>query len=133
MFGDFKRCEKEKIIRFKLFEKIKGKKYKNRWNNTKIERGMQDSMSSELENIQFFELKRNFSTPKLFLATLVIDSIHTIYYIPHTIYTQLTLGSSNPNMSRMPIDPSVACRTALLRAAIDLLDLDPAVPTVDAC
>lgn len=39
-------------------------------------------------------------------------------------------------MSSMPMDPSVACLamfTALLRAAIDLLDLEPAVPTVDAC
>lgn len=36
-------------------------------------------------------------------------------------------------MSRIPIKPSVAWRTALLRAAMDLLDLEPAVPTVEAC
>jgi hypothetical protein len=47
--------------------------------------------------------------------------------------TQLTLGSSKPNISRIPMNPSVAWRTALLRAAMDLLDLDPAVPTVEAC
>ncbi|KDR05711.1 hypothetical protein L798_04623 [Zootermopsis nevadensis] len=41
--------------------------------------------------------------------------------------------SSKPNMSRIPIKPSVAWRTALLRAAMDLLDLEPAVPTVEAC
>jgi hypothetical protein len=44
-----------------------------------------------------------------------------------------TLGSSNPNMSRIPMNPSVACLTAVLRTAMDRLDLDPAVPTVDAC
>lgn len=46
------------------------------------------------------------------------------------------MGSSNPNMSKIPIDPSVACLamfTALFRAAMDLLDLEPAVPMVDAC
>ena len=44
------------------------------------------------------------------------------------------LESSNPNMSRMPMNPSVEqCLTALLRRAMDLLDfLEPAVPTVDA-
>lgn len=31
------------------------------------------------------------------------------------------------------MNPSVAWRTALLRAAMDLLDLEPAVPTVEAC
>lgn len=45
----------------------------------------------------------------------------------------LTLGSSKPNMSKIPIEPSVAWRTALLRAAMDLDDFDPAVPTVEAC
>lgn len=42
------------------------------------------------------------------------------------------LGSSKPNMSRMPMKPSVACLTALFKAAIDLL---PALvaPMVDAC
>lgn len=36
-------------------------------------------------------------------------------------------------MSRMPMKPSVACRTAVLSTAIERLDLEPAVPTVDAC
>lgn len=39
-------------------------------------------------------------------------------------------------MSKIPMDPSVACLamlTALLRAAIDLLDFEPAVPIVEAC
>lgn len=39
-------------------------------------------------------------------------------------------------MSKIPMDPSVACLamfTALFSAAMDLLDLEPAVPTVDAC
>lgn len=44
-----------------------------------------------------------------------------------------TFGSSKPNMSRMPMKPSVACLTALLSAAIDFELFDPAVPTVDAC
>lgn len=44
-----------------------------------------------------------------------------------------TFGSSNPNISKIPMEPSVAWRTALFKAAIDLLDLEPAVPTVDAC
>lgn len=45
----------------------------------------------------------------------------------------LTLGSSKPNMSRMPIKPSVACFTALFNTLMDLDALDPAVPTVEAC
>lgn len=45
----------------------------------------------------------------------------------------LTLGSSNPNMSRIPMKPSVACFTALFNTLIDLDALDPAVPTVEAC
>jgi hypothetical protein len=49
------------------------------------------------------------------------------------IIFELTLGSSNPNISKIPINPSVACLTALFKAAIDLLDFDPAVPTVEAC
>lgn len=39
-------------------------------------------------------------------------------------------------MSKIPMEPSVACLamfTALLRAAIDLLDFEPAVPIVEAC
>ncbi len=36
-------------------------------------------------------------------------------------------------MSRIPMNPSVACRTAVLRTAIERLDFEPAVPTVDAC
>lgn len=43
------------------------------------------------------------------------------------------MGSSKPNISRIPMKPSVAWRTALLSAAIDLLDLEPAVPAVLAC
>lgn len=31
------------------------------------------------------------------------------------------------------MNPSVAWRTALLRATMDLLDFEPAVPTVEAC
>lgn len=53
-----------------------------------------------------------------------------------SVFPDGTFGSSNPNMSRIPMDPSVACLamlTALLSAAMDLLDLEPAVPTVDAC
>lgn len=42
-----------------------------------------------------------------------------------------SFGSSNPNMSRIPIKPSVACRTALFNAAIDFEPEFP--PTVDAC
>ena len=51
----------------------------------------------------------------------------------HKCSSWLGLLSSNPNMSRIPMNPSVACRTALFKIAMDLLDfLEPDVPTVEA-
>lgn len=51
----------------------------------------------------------------------------------HLPQAALTLTSSNPNMSRMPMNPSVAWRTAELSTVIDLEDLAPLEPMVDAC
>ncbi len=55
------------------------------------------------------------------------------YNMTRTCSSLLGFPSSNPNMSRMPMNPSVAWRTALFSRAIDLADfLEPAVPTVEA-
>lgn len=45
----------------------------------------------------------------------------------------LTLLASNPNMSKMPMNPSVACLTAELSTVMDLEALTPPEPIVDAC
>ena len=45
----------------------------------------------------------------------------------------VTLGSSNPNISRIPMNPSVACFTAEFNTLIDLEAFEQAVPTVEAC
>lgn len=45
----------------------------------------------------------------------------------------LTLLASNPNMSRMPMKPSVACLTAEFKTVIDLDAFTPPDPMVEAC
>ena len=51
----------------------------------------------------------------------------------HNCSNWLGLLSSKPNMSKIPMNPSVACFKAWLRSAIDLFDLlELDVPTVEA-
>lgn len=45
----------------------------------------------------------------------------------------LTLLASNPNMSKIPMNPSVACLTAEFNTVMDLEALTPPEPIVDAC
>ena len=86
--------------------------------------------NARLEYVSVVEVLHRFGAQidaQLFQLTRLQEVVRATF---NTRITHIgpTLASSKPNMSNIPMKPSVACLTAELSTFIDLLDLAPFEP-----